>query len=350
MKKVLALLLVSVLVLGFVACSSEPEPPAAPPEGGYVGITTLPAEVDPPADQIVWRFGHQVNYDNPWHLSGVYFADLVYEMSEGRLLIEVFPNNTLGGEMDLLNGILLGTAEMTATAGSFEVFAPTAALLEAPWAYQDEAHFQEMMASSIGQGILEDFRSAGFEPLFYNLRTPRMLTSNFPVNHPDDMVGQRIRLPNVPLQMNMWATTGASPQTIALAETFTALSQGVVDMQENPFDMIYNQSFFEVQQYANLTEHVISAIMIVVGMDQLNALPADLREIVLYAAQRAQVEADRLYFEFRDHFRDRLVESGMIMNADVDRAAFAEVMVPAIEEFLSPELWDLYQQIVALRS
>ena len=341
MKKVLAIILVAVFV--FAACNADTTTATPAPAAGGQG-----GEASPTGEAIVWNFGHQVNEDNPWHFSALYFAELVEEMSEGRLVIQVFPNNTLGSEMDLLNGILLGTADMTTTAGSFEVFAPSAAMLEAPWAYRDEAHFIAMIESDIGGGILQDFRNAGFMPLFYNLRTPRMLTSNFPVHTPADMVGQRLRVPNVPLQMNMWAATGVSPTSIALTETFTALAQGVVDMQENPFDMIYNQSFFEVQQYANITEHVISAIMVVVGANQFNDLPEDLQGIVLQAAEQTQVEANRLYWEFAEHFENLLIENGMIMNHDVDRDAFREVMIPAIEEFLSPELWELYQQISAL--
>ncbi|MCL2618994.1 MAG: TRAP transporter substrate-binding protein [Defluviitaleaceae bacterium] len=337
------------IVGGILTACAAPAAPAAPaPQTEAPGAGTQ-AEAPAPQDVTVWRYGHAANYDNPWHLSAVYFADLVEEMSGGRLVIEIFPNNTLGGEMDLLNGIQLGTADMTNTAGSFEVFAPTAALLEAPWAFRDEEHFKMMIDGEIGQSIMQDFRAANFVPLFHNMRTPRMLTSNFPVTHPSDMVGERLRLPNVPLQMQMWAATGASPQSVALAETFMALSQGVVTMQENPFDLIYNNSFFEVQQYANLTEHVLSAIIVVVGADQFYALPADLQDIVMEAAAQAQIRADELYFQYRDHFRDRLIENGMTMNADVDRDAFRAVMLPAIQEFLEDRgLWDIYEEIVAL--
>ena len=36
----------------------------------------------------------------------------------------------------------------------------------------------------------------------------------------------------------MWTAAGAITSAIALSETFNALSQGVVEMQENPYDMI----------------------------------------------------------------------------------------------------------------
>ena len=40
------------------------------------------------------------------------------------------------------------------------------------------------------------------------------------------------------LHNSMWTAAGAITSAIALSETFNALSQGVVEMQENPYDMI----------------------------------------------------------------------------------------------------------------
>ena len=48
------------------------------------------------------------------------------------------------------------------------------------------------------------------------------------------------------LHNSMWTAAGAITSSIALSETFNALSQGVVEMQENPYDMIYDNSFYEV--------------------------------------------------------------------------------------------------------
>ena len=40
------------------------------------------------------------------------------------------------------------------------------------------------------------------------------------------------------LHNSMWTAAGAITSAIALSETFNALSLGVVEMQENPYDMI----------------------------------------------------------------------------------------------------------------
>jgi tripartite ATP-independent transporter DctP family solute receptor len=300
------------------------------------------------ADKIVWKFGHVSNEEHPWHKVAQRFSEILEKNSGGRLALEIYPNSTLGAEADVLNGIALGTADMTMTGSSFEPYAPVAALLEAPWAYRDESHVKLMLESEIGDRIRADFKKAGFIPLFYNLRAPRNLTSKVPVKTPDDIKNVKMRLSNAPLQVAMWSAAGASPTAIALSETFTALGQGVVDMQENPFDLIYTNSFYEVQKYANETEHVFSSILYVVGEQQFNALPEDLQKVVLDASKEVQQYADDLYFETKDTYKNLCVENGMQINSDVDKEAFKKVMVPAIKSFLKEEIWELYEKIVAL--
>lgn len=299
-------------------------------------------------EKIVWKFGHVANEDHPWHKIALKFNELLEEKTNGRLSLEIYPNSTLGSEADVLNGITLGTADMTMTGGSFEPYAASAALLEAPWAYNDEEHVKKMLESEVGDTIRSDFEKAGFKPLFYSLRTPRNLTSNKPINTPADMKNMKIRVANSPLSVAMWTKAGAAPTSIALSETFTALSQGVVDMQENPYDMIYTNSFFEVQKYVNETQHVFSSIFYVVGMDQYNALPDDLKKAVDEASVEIQEYANQLYYETKDDYKKLCEEKGMIVNTDVDREAFKEAMLPAIKDFFKPEVYALYEKIQAL--
>jgi TRAP-type C4-dicarboxylate transport system substrate-binding protein len=184
--------------------------------------------------------------------------------------------------------------------------------------------------------------------LFYNLRSPRNLTSNMPVKTPADIKNVKMRLSQTPLQVAMWSAAGASTTSIALSETFTALGQGVVNMQENPFDLIYANSFYEVQKYANETEHIFSSILYVVGEKQFNALPEDLQKVVLDASKEIQQYANDLYFETKDTYKNLCVENGMQINSDVDKEAFKEVMVPAVKSFFKEDIWELYEKIVAL--
>lgn len=66
------------------------------------------------------------------------------------------------------------------------------------------------------------------------------------------------------------------------------------------------------------------------------------------ASSVCQEYANELYYETKDDYKKLCEENGMKINSDVDKEAFKEVMVPAIQEYLSEDLWQMYQDIVAL--
>ncbi|MFT5499735.1 MAG: TRAP-type C4-dicarboxylate transport system substrate-binding protein, partial [Kiritimatiellia bacterium] len=75
------------------------------------------------------KFGHLASEDNTWHLAAMKFKELVEAGSEGHIEVKLYPNSQLGKEMDLINSIQLGTADMTITGESLQNWAPKAALL-----------------------------------------------------------------------------------------------------------------------------------------------------------------------------------------------------------------------------
>lgn len=132
---------------------------------------------------------------------------------------------------------------------------------------------------------------------------------------------------------------------MAFSEVFTALQQGVIDAQENPYDLIYNASLYEVQKYVNETEHVIGWVWVVLGKKQFESLPRELQDAVLSAAQEAQQYADLLFWQEMPTFKQKLIEKGMIINSDVDKEAFRKIMSEAVEKVLTLEQADLYRRI-----
>ena len=64
-----------------------------------------------------------------------------------------------------------------------------------------------------------------------------------------DLKGLKIRVPAVELQLAAFRSWGVEPHPLSWSETFNALQQGVVDGQENPYAIIRDQKFWEVQKY-----------------------------------------------------------------------------------------------------
>lgn len=297
-------------------------------------------------DTVTWKLGHLSNKDHQWHKTAEKFAELVDEKTEGKLQIEIYPNEELGSETEVLNGIEAGTVDMTISGETMQNWAPEAALMAVPYAFNNQEHLQKVVEGDIGKEIESSIKeNVGVTPLYYHIRAPRNLTSNKPIKAPSDLEGFKMRVPNVPLFMDSWEAAGARPQVMDFSEVFTGLQQGVIDGQENPVDLIQSAGFSEVQDYVNKTEHVRSWIYVVVGNKQFNSLNEDMQKAVQEAAAEAQSFGLDLYEEETAKITEDLKDQGMEF-VEVDQAAFAEKMKPAIEKSLDEGQLKLYEKIV----
>lgn len=65
---------------------------------------------------------------------------------------------------------------------------------------------------------------------------------------------------------------GADPLTMSFSELYTGMSQGTVDGQENGYDLIYNNSFYEVQPYITEWNYSYGAFALVFNSEIWNSL------------------------------------------------------------------------------
>ena len=141
---------------------------------------------------------------------------------------------------------------------------------------------------------------------------------------------------------------GAKPTPMAFSEVFTSLQQGTIEAQENPLAMIHSANFDEVQQYVNLTGHVISWGYVVVGEAKFQSMPGDLKALFLECAKEMQVYEHRLFLEKETQLRMELEASGMQF-IEVDKEAFIDKGSAAVYDNLTSEMKAIYDQIKSMK-
>lgn len=296
--------------------------------------------------KVNWKLGHSVNTDHIWHKTAVKFADLVEEKSNGDIKIKIYPNGQLGSETDMINSVRLGTLDMVLTGETLQNWAPKAALMAVPYAFRDLDHMKKVLNSDIGEEIKADIKEkVGLLPLYYHERAPRNLTSNKKFETVDDLKGLIIRVPEVPTFVKAWEVLGAKPTPMSLQEVFTALQQNTIQAQENPYDLIDNLGFYEVQKYAYETNHVIQWIFATVGEKQFNKLSENQRKIVLESAKEAQEYGEKEFKPFIKQAKQNLIDKGMTI-LELDREVMKNKVVPEMKNILSEDQYRLYKKIV----
>lgn len=299
------------------------------------------------AADVTLKLGHLANEQNSWHKAALKFGEEVAKLTEGRVEVQVFPNESLGKEIDLINGMQLGTADMTITGESLQNWAPMAALLAVPYAYLSLEQMDEVASGEIGKQVeAEIIAKAQIRPIAYFARGPRDLTSNREIATPDELNGLKLRVPNVPLFVKTWEALGASPTPMAFSEVFTSLQNGTIDAQENPLALIDSANFNEVQKFVNKTEHVRSWIYLTISEISWGRMSEADQQAVLQAAQTAQAYERELFLADEERLVQVLKDKGMTF-VDSDKAAFAAKAKDAVLANVGDEIKPVVEQLFA---
>ncbi|MGG7564579.1 TRAP transporter substrate-binding protein [Rhodovulum sp. DZ06] len=316
---------------------------------GAVALAALAAVAAAPAwaADLTLKLGHLANEQNAWHKAAVKFGEELAARTDGRIAVEIYPNESLGKEMDLINGMQLGTADMTITGESLQNWAPMAALLAVPYAYKSLEHMDEVAGGEIGEQIKAQIvERARIRPIAYFARGPRNLTSNRPIAHPDDLDGLKMRVPNVPLFVDVWKALGAQPTPMAFSEVFTSLQNGAIGAQENPLALIRSANFNEVQSHVNLTQHVRSWIYLTISELAWNKLSDEDKAHVMDAAAAAQAYERELFLASLAEDRAYLEGKGMTFT-EVDGAAYAAKAKDAVLANVNDEIKPIVEGLFA---
>ncbi|MGZ5047713.1 MAG: sialic acid TRAP transporter substrate-binding protein SiaP [Usitatibacter sp.] len=220
------------------------------------------------------KWAHVYETSEPYHTAAVWAAGEIKKRTDGRYDIEVFPASTLGKETDINQGLTLGTVDIIYTGQLFagRTYGPLA-IGGAPYMFRDFDHWKRYAASPLFQQLADGYQKAGGNKVItLTYYGERHVTSNKPINRPEDMKGLKIRVPDAPLYTMFPRAVGANPTPIAFAEVYLALQNGTVDAQENPLPTIDAKKFYEVQKYIVLTGHITDALLTIVAGGTWNKL------------------------------------------------------------------------------
>ena len=268
----------------------------------------------------------------------------------GRVFIELFPNNQLGSDSDMLSQIRSGALEMATFPGTvLSTLMPATALTGAGFLFSGYDKVWAAMDGPVGNYIRAHIEKTNLVPFstVWDNGFRQITSSSKPIRTPEDLKNFKIRIPVVPLWVQMFRALGAAPVSLPLSEAYQALQTKVADGQENPLALIESAKFYEVQKYCSLTNHSWDGFWFVANKNLWAGVPADLQQIIakhINAAARQQ--RDDIARSNVD-LQKQLEKAGMVFNT-VDNAAFRQALHNAgfyaqVKEKFGPEAWSLLQ-------
>ncbi len=315
-----------------------------------VAFSTISATQALAAEKLKWA--HVYETSEPYHTWALWAADEIKKRSSGKYEIEVFPASSLGKEVDINEGLSLGTVDIIWTGFQFagRSYGPIG-ISGYPYVYRSVDHWRKFLTSDLFKDLSDGYdKASGHHIVTATYYGQRHVTSNKPVRNPADMKNLKIRVPNAPAYTIFPKATGANPTPIAFAEVYLALQQGTVEAQENPLPTIQAKKFYEVQKNINLTGHITDSLLAIIGgplWDRLNEADRKLFvDVITEAAAGSTKDIENKEKELVAWFE----KQGNIVIKDVDVAAMQKATAAYYDSHptevpWSKEIWDRLQAI-----
>jgi tripartite ATP-independent transporter DctP family solute receptor len=204
-----------------------------------------------------WKLASVLPESHPVHKALVFFADKMAERTNGDVKITLFPAGQLGQEKDYIEGVKIGSIELTkVSAGPMGQYAPTLQVVSLPFIWRDLDHQHKVLQGPIGERLMKDMEKEGFKGLaFLDAGFRSVTTAKGPIYTPADLKGLKIRVMQSKPLIDTINALGATAVPMGQSEVYTALQTRVIDGWENNEPTVLSFNMQEVAKYYSYTRH-----------------------------------------------------------------------------------------------
>jgi tripartite ATP-independent transporter DctP family solute receptor len=281
------------------------------------------------------RIGYILRQQSQLGAGATAFAEEVAKRTDGRIAIQQYPDATLGGDVELLKGVQLGSIDLAFVTGmGLSGVLPEAGMLNIPFLFNSPEHAYAVLDGPIGESFRAKFTAKDIVMLAWGENGLRHMTnSRHPIVTPADLKGLKMRVPQSDVLLAAFQALGAEAAPLPLPQLFEALRAGKFDGQENPVATIQAAKFDQVQKFLTLSGHAYDPAVFVMSADAFEDLSADDKVIFKEAAVTGGKVSRRFAADAQKTGIATLQQAGMTVQTVIDRASFASALSGAYGGF-----------------
>jgi tripartite ATP-independent transporter DctP family solute receptor len=225
--------------------------------------------------QTKWRLAGNFATEHSSSVAMNQFRDELAKASAGQLGVDVFPAMQLGGAAENVQNVRAGTLQVIWVGMAFlSRTVPELEAISLPFQFDSRDQAFRVVDGPVGKLLDARFAEKGLIDLgFMELGARHVTNSKRPIKSVEDLKGLKIRMQPNETHLATFRALGANPVAMDIKELYSALQQGVVDGQENPFSVINASRYFEVQKFVSNTAHFFDFINVVANRKAFEALP-----------------------------------------------------------------------------
>jgi tripartite ATP-independent transporter DctP family solute receptor len=280
---------------------------------------------------------------SPWHKAMIRFAEIVKERTNGAIEVLVYADGQLGDISQTLTGMQMGTIDMgyfgLGSAVFLKAYAPVS-IIYVPYLFKSKEEATRILNSPIFLEMYERGAKESGVRIFgaYGARSPRAIqTTKGPINKPEDLKGMKLRSPGMEIFLATFRALDMKPTSLPMTEIYMALQQGVVEGQDNGFDLAVPLKFHEVAKYWCATDHVYEVTGWFISEKVWSGLTEEQKRVFTQAAEEAGKLATELVEKLDQESIETLKKTGCTYTIP-DREAFRRAWADLHKQF-EGKLW-----------
>ena len=267
--------------------------------------------------EFAYKYANNLPVMHPMNIRAKEMADVIRAETKGRVDIQIFPNNQLGSDTDMLSQVRSGGVEFFTLSGLIlSTLVPAAAITGIGFAFPDYGTVWKALDGDLGAHVRAQIAKSGLVAMdkIWDNGFRQITSSTKPIVTGDDLKGMKIRVPPSPLWTSMFKAFDAAPTSINFSEVYSALQTKVVEGQENPLAIIATAKLYEVQKYCSLTNHMWDGFWFLANRKAWERLPEDLRTIVAKHINAAGMKERVDVAALNATVQKELTDKGLVFN------------------------------------
>lgn len=304
---------------------------------GAAGMFAMPYVARAQAQPIKLVFSHHIPTTHLLHGIAERFAADVNKGTNGQVTIDIRPASQLFNLRTSAEALQLGTLDFAWTdLGTLANWQPQFGFTSVPFLFNDYDHVKKVLQGPVGAQVVADVKSTlGVEILCLGASGFRIFCSKKEIKSANDVRGIKLRVPEIPVYVEMARALGTNPTPIPAGEIYTALQTGVIDGFEGPADFVQTGKQYEVAKFVTRTHHIFTEVSLMSSVKKMATFPANVQKVVREAAVEAtgKVMWDANLKAQTEAWND--LASKATANASPDIASFRSKMGPVVDGFIA---------------
>ncbi len=356
-KKIISMLLASVMVVATLAGCAPTAPGAPAADAGAAGGTADSGAAAANAELTLIVASNATDATNPYNYGLDKLKEVLEEKSGGKIAVTVHKGTLGENESELVEKLQMGAADLVVSSPGFmtAIGVPEIDIFSLEYLFDSFDHWEKCLDGDFGNAmrdIVKEKTNNQFRIMAYWSSSVRDVYAKQAVAKPDDMKGLSIRTQSATVQQDFFKACGAIPTTVAWGELYQALQQGVVDGAENDYTNLTLKEHHKTPngKYISETHHDFTTRLFLMDGNKYDKLTDEQKGWLNEAIEACTAEERAVTYRMFDESKQKAIDDGAVITEfkDIDIDAFKALAIPIQDKFAADN--NMQEQLDMIRN